>query len=140
MCSLRAVLLLVVALVAAEQKPVAATAGAPEARLNKEAGLRGLHKDGARQPAAANMKNDAAHAPLAYTAYPNYDCNGDDAECKPFWSCRDADNNCVSCCEQGDPKDQCMRKLEAACDSNKVSTRGQRVFHTQCRVTSHRTR
>ena len=115
---LRAVLLLVVALLAAEQKPVAATAGAPEARLNKEA--------------AANMKNDAAlHAPLAYTAYPNYDCNGDDAECKPFWSCRDADNNCVSCCEKGDPKDQCMRKLEAACDSNKVSTRGQRVPPTR---------
>lgn len=61
------------------------------------------------------------HTTLAYTAYPNHDCNQDDAECEPFASCRDANGTCVKCCDPAtDGEVGCLRKLEAACNSNAV--------------------
>ncbi len=56
-----------------------------------------------------------------YTAFPNHDCNQDDAECEPFASCRDANGTCVKCCDPAtDGEAGCLRKLEAACNSNAV--------------------
>ena len=56
-----------------------------------------------------------------YTAYPNHDCNQDDAECEPFFSCRDANGTCIKCCDPATDGDAgCLRKLEAACNSNAV--------------------
>ena len=62
-----------------------------------------------------------AAAPTTYKAYPNHDCNQDDAECEPFFSCRDANGTCVKCCDPAtDGEAGCLRKLEAACNSNAV--------------------
>ena len=56
-----------------------------------------------------------------YTAYPNHDCNQDDAECEPFFSCRDVSGTCIKCCDPATDGDEgCLRKLEAACNSNAV--------------------
>ena len=58
---------------------------------------------------------------LTYTAHPNMDCNQDDAECEPFHSCRDANGTCIPCCDPAtDGEAGCLRKLEAACNSNAV--------------------
>ena len=63
----------------------------------------------------------ATHLLPPYKAYPNMDCNQDDAECEPFLSCRDAAGKCVKCCDPAtDGKDDCLAKLEVACNSNAV--------------------
>eukprot|EP01045_Picozoa_sp_COSAG04_P040543 COSAG04_NODE_11899_length_681_cov_1.819588_1_plen_190_part_10 len=62
-----------------------------------------------------------APPPLTYTAYPNMDCNQDDAECEPFHSCRDPNGKCIPCCDPAtDGEEGCLQKLEAACNSNAV--------------------